>query len=417
VCSSDLVGARWEESSATGVDGDQQDNSLVGAGAAYVFVRNGTTWSQQAYLKASNTEGVDYFGSAVAISDDLAIISAPLEDSASPGVNGDETDNGTYLAGAAYVFARNGSTWSQEAYLKPSSPEEYGFFGYGVAASGETVVVGEPSDPRGSGEAHVFVRDDTGWSEESCLPWTDPPAGNYFGRAVDIEGDLLVVGSVRAYGNAGSAAVFTRQGSDWTPGTRLRAANADPGDSFGNSTAILSETTVVVGARLEDSGATGVNGDPTDNSVSAAGAVYVFDLDPQEIGTRFCTPAVPNSSGQPGTMRTFGRVQTVESNLTLAAENLPTNSNVGYFIMGTGTNTFTPPGSSGPICVTPGIKRFLPPVSNTAEYAGGFVRVVGTSGPVSSWITPGSTWSFQAWHRDSAASTSNMTDAVSVTFQ
>jgi len=84
--------------------------------------------------------------------------------------------------------------------------------------------------------------------------------------------------------------------------------------------------------------------------------------------------------------------------------------------MGTGSNTFVPPGSAGPICVAPGLRRFLPPTSNAVELGGGLVREVGTSGPVSGLITPGSTWSFQAWHRDGSDPT-NFTDAVTVTFQ
>jgi hypothetical protein len=132
------------------------------------------------------------------------------------------------------------------------------------------------------------------------------------------------------------------------------------------------------------------------------------------IGTRFCSPAVPNSSGEPGTMTVRGSTVVSEDCLVLVASDLPTGSNIGYFLMGTGSNTFVPPGSSGPICIAPGLKRYLPPVNNTS--GGGFTRVVGTSGPVSGNITPGSTWSFQAWHRDGMAP-SNLTDAVSVAFQ
>jgi hypothetical protein len=83
--------------------------------------------------------------------------------------------------------------------------------------------------------------------------------------------------------------------------------------------------------------------------------------------------------------------------------------------MGTGMNIFVPNGSAGPICVSPGLKRYLPPTSNTL--GGSFSRDVGTTGPISGNITAGSTWNFQAWHRDQVAGTSNFTNAVSVTFQ
>src|SRR6185369_5743297 len=101
-----------------GVNGNQGDNSANSAGAAYVFVRNGTTWSQQAYLKASNTEAGDVFGHPVAVSGNTVVIGAVLEASSATGVNGNQSNNNAPEAGAAYVFVRNGTIWSQQAYLK-----------------------------------------------------------------------------------------------------------------------------------------------------------------------------------------------------------------------------------------------------------------------------------------------------------
>ena len=137
----------------------------------------------------------------------------------------------------------------------------------------------------------------------------------------------------------------------------------------------------------------------------------------RSLGSRYCSPAVVNSTGVPGVVQITGSDVVTDDDLTLTAAQLPTNSNIGYFIMGTGMNTFVPTGAIGPICVTPGLKRYLGPVNNTNELPGGFSRVVGTSGPISGFITPGSTWNFQAWHRDSMAGTSNLTDALSITFQ
>src|SRR5262249_50884845 len=114
-----VAGAAGEASAATGVGGDQLDNSAVYAGAAYVFMRSGTTWSQQAYLKASNTEANDDFGSAsngnfsassVAVSGDTVVVGAPYEASAATGVNGNQADNSAPGAGAAYVFTGVGQT-------------------------------------------------------------------------------------------------------------------------------------------------------------------------------------------------------------------------------------------------------------------------------------------------------------------
>jgi hypothetical protein len=103
------------------VNGDQSNNDSQQSGAAYVFVRSATSWSQQAYLKASNTGVVDYFGVSVSVSDDAVVVGASLEDSNATGVNGDQNNNSATSAGAAYVFVRSGTNWSQQAYLKASN--------------------------------------------------------------------------------------------------------------------------------------------------------------------------------------------------------------------------------------------------------------------------------------------------------
>ena len=161
-----------EASAATGINGNQSDNSAPNAGAAYVFVRNGTTWTQQAYLKASNTEAFDRFGIRAAISGDTAVIGAIGEDSAATGINGNQSDNSATDAGAAYVFVRSGSTWTQQAYLKASNAGAFDDFGYSVAISGDTAVIGaweessaatgvngnqSNNSAGGSGAAYVFA--------------------------------------------------------------------------------------------------------------------------------------------------------------------------------------------------------------------------------------------------------------------
>src|SRR5262249_11891529 len=136
-----VVGAPREASNATGVNGDQDDTSAPDSGGAYVFVRNGSTWAQQAYLKASNTEAADKFGGAVAISGDTIVVGAIAESSDATGVNGDQSNNDAQFSGAAYVFFRNGTTWSQQAYLKASNTQTSDQFANSVAVSGDTIVV------------------------------------------------------------------------------------------------------------------------------------------------------------------------------------------------------------------------------------------------------------------------------------
>src|SRR5690606_5534334 len=122
-----------EDSNATGVNGDQSSNNATNSGAAYVFVRVGTTWTQQAYLKASNTGNDDHFGTAVSISGDTIVVGATLEGSNATGVNGDQNNNDASNAGAAYVFVRYGTEWVQQAYLKASTTEAGDVFGSAVA--------------------------------------------------------------------------------------------------------------------------------------------------------------------------------------------------------------------------------------------------------------------------------------------
>jgi hypothetical protein len=111
-----------------------------------VFVRSGTNWSQQAYLKASNTGATDWFGFSVAVAADTLIVGAPQEASNATGVNGNQSDNSFAIAGAAYVFVRRGTNWSQQAYLKASNTGGSDQFGWVVAISGDTVLAGAPQE-------------------------------------------------------------------------------------------------------------------------------------------------------------------------------------------------------------------------------------------------------------------------------
>ena len=100
------VGARREGSAATGINGDQASNAVSDSGAVYVFTRSGSTWSQQAYVKASNTDASDWFGFAVALSADgnTLAVGAYREDSAATGINGDQASNAASNSGAVYVY-------------------------------------------------------------------------------------------------------------------------------------------------------------------------------------------------------------------------------------------------------------------------------------------------------------------------
>ena len=308
-----VVGAPLEDSNATTVNGNGADNSASNAGAAYIFVRTGTTWSQQAYLKPSNNGAGDGFGQTVAIDGDTVIVGARLEDSNATTVNGNAADNSASNAGAAYIFVRNSGAWSQQAYLKANNSGATDNFGQAVAISGNSVIVGadgEDSNATGvngngannsatnAGAAYIFVRNGTGvggtWSQQAYLKAANAEAGDFFGRAVAIAADTVVIGAgledsnaTTVNGNstdnsaaaAGAAYVFVRTssgaGGTWSQQAYLKAANSGAGDRFGAAVAVAGDR-VVIGAPDEDSNATGVDGDGSNNSAANAGAAYLF---------------------------------------------------------------------------------------------------------------------------------------------
>ncbi|MCY1008643.1 hypothetical protein OV079_24380 [Nannocystis pusilla] len=239
-----VVGAPYEDGGAHGIDVDQFDNPRVDAGAAYVFVREGDTWKQQAYLKSFNPDAEDGFG-AVAISGngDTIAIGAQYEDSAVTGIGGDPSDNSGRSSGAVYMFERKDGAWSQTAYIKASNTESYAHFGDRVALSldGNTLAVGAPNESSAA----------TGIDSN---PW----------KGVTED--------------SGAVYVYSRDGGAWDQRAYLKASNTGKWDGFGSALALSADgTTLAVGASHEESKSAGINGDQTDNSL-ASGAVYMFTV-------------------------------------------------------------------------------------------------------------------------------------------
>ncbi|MBI5585794.1 MAG: FG-GAP repeat protein [Deltaproteobacteria bacterium] len=300
-----VVGAPFEDSNTTGMNGDQGDNSAPGAGAVYVFIRNGGNWVQQAYLKASNTGAGDNFGFSVAIEGDTLVVGAPFEASNATGINGIQGDNSAPGAGAVYVFTRALGVWTQQAYLKASNTGAGDNFGFSVALSGDTLVVGAPfedSDATGvnanqgsnaapnAGAAYVFVRTLEAWSQQAYLKASNTDPEDRFGWSVAVAEDTAVIGAIGEAGNAlgvngnqgsnaapnaGAAYVFVRAVGFWNPQAYVKASNTDAGDRFGWSVAVAGDT-AVIGAVGEASNATGTNGNQGNDSAPGAGAAYVL---------------------------------------------------------------------------------------------------------------------------------------------
>jgi hypothetical protein len=306
------VGASGEASAARGINGVQADNSASQSGAVYVFTRVDTLWAQEAYIKASNADARDQFGYSLALSADgnMLAVGAPFEASAAIGINGNESDNSTEESGAAYVFTRAGTTWSQHAYIKASNTGAWDAFGYSVALSGDatTLAVGawlESSAAIGingdqgndasyeSGAAYVFARSNDTWAQQAYIKASNTDNEDHFGISIALsnDGGCLVVGAdsessgsrrINGVQNDNTAAVsgaaylFSRSGTTWSQDAYVKASNADAGDLFGASVALSADgNMLVVGAYGEDSDS-GIDGSQSDNSKESSGAAYVF---------------------------------------------------------------------------------------------------------------------------------------------
>ncbi len=307
------VGAVGEASNATGIDGDQNNNSALTSGAVYVFKRAGALWAQQAYVKASNTGQNDHFGASVALNADgnTLAVSAIGEDSNAVGIGGSQGDNSAEDAGAVYVFKRVGAVWSQQAYVKASNSEYLDNFGTSVVlnAVGDTLAVGafgEDSDAEGvggdqannarpsSGAVYVFKRAGELWSQQAYIKASTSDYGDYFGVSVSLsaDGNTLAVGAQFEYSaavgagadqddnladRAGAAYVFKRAGAVWSQQSLVKASNTGTLDEFGGAVALSGDgNTLAVAAAREASAAKGVGGDQTDNSAKHSGAVYLY---------------------------------------------------------------------------------------------------------------------------------------------
>ncbi|WP_049723659.1 hypothetical protein [Gilvimarinus polysaccharolyticus] len=391
------IGAPYEDSAA---DSSAADNSVSDAGAVYVYSNTNSNWQQQALIKASNAEQQDYLGVRVALSADGSRLaaSAPYEDSNASGVNGDQADNSIELAGAVYTYQRNGSNWSQQAYIKPSTPSwpESGCFdprppgiecfsatparfGYALAFAddGNMLAVGSPGDnssdggingdetdfkARSSGAVYILRYTEAGWAHNDYIKAATPGISDEFGLSLSLstdgtrlavgapyedgageglaadatitgetdsgaaylftfdgqwqqqqyikaekndednlfgwqvalsgDGNILVAGAprddsdARAIGtdwdnnqapSAGAAYLYQFNGNSWQLGNYIKAHNAAANDTFGRTLALARDgQTLAITASGEDGNGTGVNGDSSNNSVTDSGAVYLY---------------------------------------------------------------------------------------------------------------------------------------------
>jgi len=307
------IGAPNESSAATSISTQgqgEEDNSAIAAGAVYLFIRIENTWTQQAYIKADNAEAFDLFGFSVSLSEDgnTLAVGARDEDSNATGVNENSgpTNNSSTDSGAAYVYVRTGSSWSQQAYVKASNTKDGHEFGFSLAlsADGDILAVGAPfagganeNSSGSSGVVYMFLRKGSTWAQFDLVGATDGDAGDQFGFiGLSADGTTLAVGAPgedsastgtdtsledeldNSAQDTGAVYIFNREeDGQWNQRAYLKASNSGAGDEFGRIALSSDGQTLAVGAPGEDSSAEGINDDlQKDNSSESSGAVYIF---------------------------------------------------------------------------------------------------------------------------------------------
>ncbi len=296
------VGAPYDDRTATG-----QSSNLgsIESGAVYVFERTNSTWHESAYIKASNADAYDNFGSALAIDRQSLLVGAPGESSQATGVDGDLEDNSKVQSGAAYVFTHASDTWTQTTYLKASNTNQGARFGTSVAMLNDIIVIGADRDSNAtaasggadndakaveSGSVYVFSRSAAGWAQSAFLKASNYDTQEHFGEVLQLAENILVVSAPSEAGagaginpikddamidESGAAYVFVRDGDQWREQAYLKASQPYVKSFFGRSLMLLPHF-LFVGAPGEASHAMGLDQDMNDMSTPGAGAVYIF---------------------------------------------------------------------------------------------------------------------------------------------
>lgn len=224
----------------------RDDDNGFYSGSAYIYRYNGTGWTEEAKLTASDGAYNDTFGYSVSISGDAAVIGA------------DGNDENGYNSGAAYIYRYNGSGWNEETKIMASDGLDGDKFGWAVSISRDTAVVGAAEDENNgylTGSAYIYRYDGTDWVEETKILPSDVAYNDYFGKAVSISGDVAVISSYKDDDNGhdtGSAYIYRYNGTDWIEESKLLASDGEGRNLFGISVSIsISGDVAVIGASGE----------------------------------------------------------------------------------------------------------------------------------------------------------------------
>lgn len=335
------VGAIGEDSNQTTITNGNTasaDESTFSTGAVYVYKKTGTTWEQEAYIKAANADNFDNFGSQVSLHGNLLAVSALGESSNQTTItNGTSASPNNTLSnsGAVYLYERT-TGWNMTAYIKASNAGASDKFGERLSIHGNTLAVGTPNEDSNettitngpgsslnnsngySGAVYIYRNSGSGWEQEAYIKASNSDAGDGFGSAVSLEGDYLAVGAPweassdtsitngptssldNSNEDAGAVYVFKRTGTTWAQEAYIKPVNSLASQSFGSAIA-LNGRFLAVGAPGEDSNLRAIiNGSSASNDTSFtnSGAVYVYE----RVGTNWDQSAYIKASNNDGTM-------------------------------------------------------------------------------------------------------------------
>ncbi|WP_325892524.1 FG-GAP repeat protein [Grimontia sp. NTOU-MAR1] len=299
------VGAYQEDSSSREINSGEDLNDASSAGAVYVYRLANGSWTQQAYIKASNAEAGDNFGRPVSVSSDGNTLAVGAFQE---GSNADLTNaDGAPGSGAVYVYRFSNGSWSEEAIIKASNAEAGDHFGIAVSVSGDgnTLAAGAPyeksiitddqsnNDSSSVGAAYVYRFENDKWTQQAYIKASNAGYRDFFGFAVSVSGDgnTLAVGATNEDSNAdltnatgvtdsGAVYVYRSDGSNWTQQAIIKASNANANDEFGESLSLSGDgNTLAVGVPNEDSSSQVINTGEALNDAAYAGAAYVYRFD------------------------------------------------------------------------------------------------------------------------------------------
>lgn len=384
------VGIYYEDSNQTTITNGatgSSDNSSANSGAVYVFKRNGAIWSQEAFIKAANSDAGDSFGYSVSVSGDTLAVGANVEKSNQTTITNGVTassDNSLTNAGAAYVYKRSGASWAQEAYIKSVNTQSNHFMGSSIAINGETLAVGARGDCSNqttitngasgnsdcsnitSGAIFIYKRSGVTWSQEAYIKASNNEAWDQLGEgSIALSADTLAVGVYQEDSNqttitngatassdnsntdSGAVYIYKRSGISWSQEAYIKAVNNGAGDYFGNSVS-LSGDTLAVGTYREDSNQTTLTNGSTassDNSSADSGAVYVYKRSGSTWTQEAYLKAVNSESGD-----YFGYKVSLSGN-TLAVGSYSEDSNQSTITNGATASTDNTKSGSGAVFI------------------------------------------------------------------